>query len=449
MDKLFRVSKVKQLCFVLMASFILAVSGCSQSLSDEAICTQNVNEFMTLCFNRSIDEMSTYCVDEREALAVLSAYGSGVEIFDTRSGLCANSVLQHMSFQLSSIMMSDNRKQCSVVVSITMPDYEAVIESLPKDYEDFIEQISTQINVKKVSISLKLIETDGRWLIDDPSVIAKTIYAPVLNADYLFTQLPCREILDSTSFFLSSNGNNSYINTTLLELDLFPKDEYLLGDYSWEYRYEVYNQGGTNLVYSSSDIESDSGILRCVVHPENCNLVPEAGIYFPSDVYRFVVYDFDGVVVKDLSCSVVYLQNYGLSVFYSADISGSITQQENGISPYSNYILDSCWVGVDTDEDTYENDTSVISMDIYPVDSAAYSGFVWKFFFVVHRYDSGVDSEMFYTSPMLSDSGQYLRLSLSVDMVNQELDYFEAGTYVMTIYDMAGNVIISSTCEVS
>ncbi|HPE28650.1 MAG TPA: hypothetical protein PLM10_07330, partial [Saccharofermentans sp.] len=64
-------------------------------------------------------------------------------------------------------------------------------------------------------------------------------------------------------------------------------------------------------------------------------------------------------------------------------------------------------------------------------------------------YDSGVDSEMFYTSPMLSDSGQYLRLSLSVDMVNQELDYFEAGTYVMTIYDMAGNVIISSTCEVS
>lgn len=193
----------------------------------------------------------------------------------------------------------------SVDVTFTMVDYEAVYEDdeCNTDLDTFVAALGDSEETKDVDVTLEFELDDEDWLLSNVSDIQDVYEFTDFEASFAPALAEC---VDSTTWWNAlseEDGVGYYENETdCLELDILSNDT----EVEWNFYYEVYNDGGTNLIYTS-DMMTDAGTYIeayfFTSDAEDAGLTLVNGC-IPADTYEITFYDEAGNVLASGSCVV-------------------------------------------------------------------------------------------------------------------------------------------------
>lgn len=264
---------------LLVSSMMIGMSGCS--LFDKAgkLCTEIGDEFIQAALEREIEDMADLCLDDDEALDILAPYELSDEKIDC--------LLEKATFKAEKPDCSTKDGKGTITYVITLPDWEAALDEDPEDVDDFVDLIddSTETTELKVKLTFKL--KKDKWYITNADDFAEDFYGELYDIDFPFESY-LTQYVDYTAWY------GDYAGTSYLNMDVLTTS----GSPTWRYYFEVYNNNGRNLIYTS-EIRSDepSRIESYCYYSETTLAHGSSNGSFESDTYRFVLYDADGAFI--------------------------------------------------------------------------------------------------------------------------------------------------------
>lgn len=284
-----RIKKV--VASALAASMMLSFAGCDKAGSQVKDAAAEVAESVKgLDIDDLIDE-ADLDDDEEDAIAA-QAYdlGSGdradvIEaIFDTMTYTVDN----------GSFDGSTKSKKASIDVTFTVVDYEAIIDEDPEDADEFVDMIAESDATTDLTTTLKFKLHGEDWNLDNLDDVLDDVFAPIYEAEYPF-ESSYTQMIDYTYWWNADSAEYDGIgyyegNTTCLELDIIPLDEYTSTD--WEFYFEVYNNDGTSLIYTSDEKYDCGSFIEAYAYADDMGLSS-----FDPDTYRIVFYDTTGAEI--------------------------------------------------------------------------------------------------------------------------------------------------------
>ena len=322
-----------------------------------------------------------------------------------------------------SVESSVKKSEGSVIVSFSVVDSDAVYDMVNEEggkFDDFIDALTSEdAPVTEYTMTLDLIFKDGKWLVMDQTgkkvFQVYSFYRVAMN--YEFTP-DYADLIDYIEWWYSDNGE--YSNVNQIELDIIPTT----GEGSeieWDFYYEYYYNG--ELIYTSDNCVDQGRWIESYYGPYFDDNAPMNGENHASGEYRCVVYDLDGNVLADETCTVHSLD---YDVYRLSDL---VDYTEWWYSDQ----------GVYTDEDTIE-------LDIIPKPGVG-TEITWDFY-----YEYYYNGELIYTSDICTDRGSWIESYYGVwydsDARLNDNGYLIDGEYTCIVYDQNGNVIAESSCEI-
>lgn len=321
-----------------------------------------------------------------------------------------------------SVSSSKKNSEGSVDVTWTLVDYDAVYDQVSEgggDIDAFIDALEAD-DAQTITISqtLNLVLTDGTWLIEDEDYENLfDVYEFYSDArDFLF-ESPLAQYIAEVYWYYSND--NVYTNEDCIELDIITTDE---GEsVPFEFTYEYYLNG--ELIYTSGVCNDVGHWIEAYYGPEFDPAAPvnDDGNLVPGE-YRCVIYDIDGMVLADNTCTVEAFD------YPDADIS-----MIDHIEWY--------W----TDHDDVYVDENGIELDIITTTEGQEA--VWHFYYEVY-----LDGELIYTSDEFEDQGYWIEAYYSQWYDPQAQVTTDGclipGEYTIIMYDMDGGILAESTCTV-
>ncbi|MBQ4272023.1 MAG: hypothetical protein II718_09365, partial [Clostridiales bacterium] len=151
-----------------------------------------------------------------------------------------------------------------------------------------------------VTLEFKLNKKD-KWQISNPDEFAEDFFGELDEIDFPFGS-DYEDMIDYVDWWWD-DGNGTYTDTSSIELDIIPKTEYQSYDVMWEFYYEVYNEGGTNLIYTSTNKTDSGAYIEAYFYYYDVSEWSDMW-YMPADTYKIVFYDLDGHEIAEDTCTV-------------------------------------------------------------------------------------------------------------------------------------------------
>jgi len=273
----------------LAASVMASAAGCS--LFDKAAkeCQEVGDEFIQAALEREISDMIDLCEDEDDAAAALEQYEQENEAIDL--------IIEKAEFEAGKADCKTKDGKGKIEYTITLPDYEAALDEEPEDEDEFgdlLEDVEETVEIN-VTLEFKLNKKDV-WQISNPDEFAEDFFGELDEIDFPFGS-EYEEMVDHLEWWWD-DGNGVYTDTGDIELDIIPKTEYQ--SVTWEFYYEVYNQGGTNLIFTSTNKTDSGSYIEAYFYASDV----WDQYTLPADTYRIVFYDLDGHEIAEDSCVV-------------------------------------------------------------------------------------------------------------------------------------------------
>ena len=202
-----------------------------------------------------------------------------------------------MLLERATVEYSSNSKKdgkITVVYTITVPDYDAVLDEEPEDideYEDLLDETEDTISIE---VSLVFVEKKDEWLVDNYDDFVEDLYDELYDIDFGFESMYEDWVASENWWGASSGvytGDRYYI-----DLDLNISNDHYYDD--MEYTFSTFMNG--SLIYTSDTIY-DYGFLENYCYCSETTLGTE---YFPSGTYTIVCYDANGVEFYSSTCTV-------------------------------------------------------------------------------------------------------------------------------------------------
>ncbi|MBO4243227.1 MAG: hypothetical protein J5883_08105 [Clostridiales bacterium] len=258
-------------------SALLAVSvmagATSCSLFDKANeqCQEVGDEFIKAALEREITDMIDLCEDEDDATEALGAYEEENEPVDM--------IISRGEFEAGKAECKTKDGKGKIEYTITLPDYEAALDEDPEDedeFDDLLDDVEGTVEIN-VTLEFKLNKKD-KWEISNPDDFAEDFFGELDDIDFPFGP-DYSTMISYTDWWYTSSYE--------LELDMIVDSAYQ--DVVFEFYFEVYNNNGNNLIYTSPD-KTDSGYyIEAYFYPSDIGLTS-----FPDDTYKIVFYDLNG-----------------------------------------------------------------------------------------------------------------------------------------------------------
>ncbi|HAW15624.1 MAG TPA: hypothetical protein DCW41_02855 [Clostridiales bacterium] len=280
---------------LLALSVVASAAGCS--LFDKAgeNCIKVGDEFLEAALERGIEDMIDLCDDEDDADEALSAYAAENEPVDA--------IISRATFEAGKPECKTKDKKGKVTYTISLPDYEAALDEEPEDVDEFEDLLDDSEDKIEMEITLEFsLNKKDEWVITNPDDFAEDFYQELADVDFPFSS-SLVSLVDHTEWWWDDDEGH-YTDTSDIELDIIPTAEGQSYDITWEFYYEVYNNGGTNLVYTSPDKTDSGAYIEAYFYASDLPNYDSSWWYMPADTYRIVFYDLNGNVIAENSCVV-------------------------------------------------------------------------------------------------------------------------------------------------
>ncbi|MBO4243226.1 MAG: hypothetical protein J5883_08100 [Clostridiales bacterium] len=277
---------------VLALSVMAGATGCSLFDKAASECQEVGDEFIQAALEREISDMIDLCEDEDDATAALSAYEAEDEAIDL--------ILEKAEFEAGKAECKTKDGKGKIEYTITLPDYEAALDEEPEDEDEFGDLLADVEETVEINVTLEFkLNKKDKWQISNPDDFAEDFFGELDEIDFPFGS-DYEDWVDYLDWW-GDNGSGVYSDAYYIELDIIPTSDHQ--DYDndiWEFYYEVYNEGGTNLIYTSPDKTDAGWYIEAYFYADYVWDQYE----LPSDTYRIVFYDLDGHEIAEDSCTV-------------------------------------------------------------------------------------------------------------------------------------------------
>ena len=285
---------------LLALSVMAGATGCS--LFDKAAkeCQEVGDEFIQAALEREISDMIDLCEDEDDATDALSQYEDENEPIDL--------IIEKAEFEAGKAECKTKDGKGKIDYTITLPDYDAALDEDPEDVDEFGDLLAEVEETVEINVTLEFkLNKKDKWQISNPDEFAEDFFGELDDIEFPFG--PDYSAMVDYLDWWWDDGDGTYTDTYDIELDLIPKTEFQDYSFVWEFYYEVYNNNGTNLVYTSSNMTDSGSYIEAYF---DCYDVPEWSDrwYLPADTYRIVFYDTDGHEIAEDSCTVYNNYDY-------------------------------------------------------------------------------------------------------------------------------------------
>lgn len=277
---------MKKVCKTLLATAVVAsmslcVTGCFGAAKE---LKQLSEQFVEAAIAKEFDDMADLCEDDDDAEIMLSPYDNDFDPVDA--------ILERATYSIGKAEVK--KDEGSVVVTITIPDYDSVIGDADDadDFEDALDDADTI----DIEVTLEFEKDGDDWVITNLDDFLADFYGEFYSEDFEF-ESDYEGWVASENWWASDNGTYSS-STSYFDLDLNIASEYYYEDMSYSFR--VYDSDGV-LVFVKENI-TDYGFL------ENYAYFSDSGCAYldsyPSGTYTFVLYDSNDAEFYRSSCSV-------------------------------------------------------------------------------------------------------------------------------------------------
>ena len=279
---------------LLALSVMAGATGCS--LFDKAAkeCQEVGDEFVKAALEREISDMIDLCEDEDDATAALGQYEAEDEAIDL--------ILEKAEFEAGKAECKTKDGKGKIDYTITLPDYDAALDEEPEDVDDFEDCLAEVEDTVEINVTLEFkLNKKDKWQISNPDEFAEDFFGELDEIDFPFGS-DYEDMIDYVDWWWD-DGNGTYTDTSSIELDIIPKTEYQSYDVMWEFYYEVYNEGGTNLIYTSTNKTDSGAYIEAYFYYYDVSEWSDMW-YMPADTYKIVFYDLDGHEIAEDTCTV-------------------------------------------------------------------------------------------------------------------------------------------------
>ena len=418
--------KIKKLtASVLSLALIASVSGCANLDKDDDAVLAAAEDYAEAISKVKVSDITDLLVDGDDAEDSIEDLISGALAQEVPEGFgdMTDAIADTIEYEVDegSVESSKKNAEASVDVTFTMVDYATIFETVSDNggnVEDYISELkSSDADTIEITQTLDLVLVDGEWKIQDNRLKnLNKVYGFYLDAlDYIFTA-PLASYIDYIEWYYSSDS--VYTNVTQIELDIVTTTDGQ--EEEFEFTYEYYYNG--DLIYTSDEWDNQGHWIEAYYGPfYDSNAPVNTDGTLAAGSYRCVIYDLDGHVLADSTCTVEHID---------AMTSGD----------YIDYIE---WYF--SDDGVYTN-VETIELDIIPTEGIG-QAMTWEF-----TYEYYLDGELIYTSDEHEDSGYWIEnyYSSFYDSGAELTDegYLIPGEYTCIMYDLDGNILAQDTCTV-
>ena len=402
---------------------LASLSGCALFDKDDEAVLKAADDFATAIVKVKTGDIYELIADpsfeesELETLVDTDAYG------DDYAAICS-AIAGTLSYEIDEESVESSKKNGNGKVDITFSivDYAAAYDDVTADGGDldaFLDALSDG-DTQEIDVTVEFVKDGDNWLVDDEDgEIFDDVYAFYLDAlDYSFGPAISTDLIDEIEWYYSDNG--VYTDPYQIELDIIPTAEGQ--EIEWQFTYEYYLDG--QLIYTSDECTDSGYWIESYYGPnyDSAAQLTNDSTLVPGD-YRCIVYDLNGNVLADSTCSVV---EGSTSTVVDVPVAGGDMAEiwADGIDDYwysysdgTGYAIESGEYG--TDETTMEYTCQVndeANLAYFPVYYEVYysatgnaddAEFVYSATITPSEYSNGYFYEFQYTQNGGLDAGTY------------------------------------------
>ena len=409
---------------LLTGVMVMSVCSCAMFDKDDEAVLAAADAYATAIKKVKVSKIIDLLIDGDDHEEYLESLTNGYvdqQLPEGYDDIC-DAIAGTISYEIDEETVESSKKnaEASVDITYTLVDYNAVYDEVTTDggdLEAFIDALEdSHADTIEITQTMELVLEDGEWLVEDNrNKNINEVYAFYDDAlDFIFVP-PLIDYINYTEWYYSDNS--VYTNVERIELDLITTSE---GEYAeFEFTYEYYYNG--ELIYTSDTWYDQGHWIEAYYGPSYDPNAPMDGSYLAAGEYRCVMFDLDGNVLADSTCTV---ENYGQ------------------ITPTSDLVDELVWYYSD---DGVYTDFAQIELDIIPTDLG--QSIEWEFW-----YEYYIDGELVFTSDECWDSGYYIESYYGPyhdpDAEVRRDGCLIPGEYTCVVYNMDGEEIARSTCTV-
>ena len=414
--------KKKLIAAVISASMLFSLVGCASDKDDEGV-LKAAEDYATAVSKVKVSDIAGLMVDGADYEDAIEVYTSGSEVITPSNwDDFVSAIAGTITYEIDAETVTSSKKEASGSVDITwtLVDYNAIYAEISEeggDADAFIDALTADdAETMTISQTLNLKLVDEAWLIDDDTTGLYEVYEFYGAALEFLFESPLAQYISEDYWYYSDDS--VYTNVSRIELDIITTDE---GEtVEFDFTYEYYFNG--ELIYTSDEWSDEGHWIEAYYGPDydSAAAVDENGNLVPGE-YRCIIYDLNGIVLADNTCTVETVE------YPEADAS---------------MIDDIEWYWTDHD-DVYVNDDS-IELDILPTSEGENA--IWNFYYEVYY-----NGDLVYTSDPCQDQGAWIEAYYSIYYDGAEVvddSYLAPGEYNIVMYDLSGSVLADSVCTV-
>lgn len=265
---------------VLIASMCIGLTGCKSA----KFCKEAGEGFIAAVLDKDLSDITDYCTDDDEAAVLFAPYMNDNDPVDL--------LLERAEVKAGKA--SVKKDSGSVVFTITLPDYDAVLDEDPEDIDEFEDLLDEMTDTIDMEVTLEFKNKRDEWLVDNYDEFIEDFLEELYDIDFGF-QSEYEGWIDHDNWWGASDGvytgDRSYI-----DLDVTIIDEHYGDDMTFTWK--CFKDG--TLIYTSGTV-NDYGFLEQYCYCEQSSI---GSYYFPAGTYTITLYDSNGVEFHSSTCTV-------------------------------------------------------------------------------------------------------------------------------------------------